>query len=392
MLRVSRFRLYPSKTIENKLFSSFDCCCFVYNYCLENQVFKDDVLPRLKREYPELMGVHSIVLQNVVHQLQDNLHVLHALKMKGKRVGRLRKKKRFHSMIFEQSGFKLEGDTLVLSKIGRVSMRVSEPILGTVKQVIVKYNKTHKWFVCVVSEDSVEPLKSAGRKAVGIDLNVSNFCTDSDGLVVEHPKNLKKAEELLAKQQQKLSRKKKGSHNRRRQRIRVALVHESVELCRNDFLHKLSRYYVDRYDLIAVEDLNIKGLIQINGSPMRKLMLDASWGRFVNFVGYKAESAGKRMVQVDPKGTTQECSVCGEVVWKTLSERTHRCPFCGVVMPRDYNSARNIEVRGLKMVGWGTPEPSSPDGEARTLAEIKTSVLVNEPKQVLVEEARIPRF
>ena len=393
MFQVSHFRLYPSKTVEKKLFSSFDCCCFVYNYCLENQIFSDNVLPRLKREHPELSGVHSIVLQNVVHQLQDNLHVLHALKKKGYRVGRLRVRKRFHSMIFEQTGFKLDGDTLVLSKIGRISMRVSEPILGVVKQVIVKYNKTHKWFACVVCEDSAERLKSTGRKAVGIDLDVSNFLTDSDGLVVEHPRNVKKAEKRLAKQQQKLSNKKKRSHNYCRQQRRVALVHERVELRRNDFLHKLSRYYVDRYDLVAVEDLNINGLVQINGSSMRKLMLDASWGRFVNFVGYKAESAGKRRVQVDPKGTSQECSMCGGVAWKGLSERTHRCPLCLSVMPRDYNSALNIKHRGLKMVGWGTPEPSFPDGKSRTLAEIETSILLPALReQVLVEEARIPRF
>jgi putative transposase len=392
MIQVSRFRLYPSKTVEKKLFSSFDCCCFVYDYCLENKVFKVNVLPRLKREHPELAGVHSIVLQNVVFQLQSNLHILHVLKEKGKKVGRLRRKKRFHSMIFEQSGFKLDGDTLVLSKIGRVSMKVSKPITGTMKQVIVKYNKTHKWFASVVSEDSVEPLKLAGRKAVGIDLNVSNFCTDSDGLVVEHPRNVKRAEKLLVKQQQKLSRKRKGSRNRRRQKVRVALVHERVELRRNDFLHKLSRYYVDHYDLIAVEDLNIGGLIEINGSSMRKLMLDAGWGKFVNFCVYKAESAGKRMVQVIPNGTTQECSVCGEIVWKDLSERMHRCPFCGAIMPRDYNSARNIKHRGLAMVGWGTPEPSSPDWGAKTLVKIKTSTLASEPEQVLIEEARISRL
>jgi putative transposase len=393
MFQVSHFRLYPSRGVEKKLFSTFDCCCFVYNYCLENQIFKDNVLPSLKQQHPELTGVHSIVLQNVVHQLQNNLYVLHALKLKGKRVGRLRTKKRFHSMIFEQTGFKLDGDTLVLSKIGRISMKVSEPVLGTIKQVIVKCNKTHKWFACVVCEDSVEPLASVRRKAVGVDLNVANFCTDSDGLVVAHPRNVKKAEKLLAKQQQKLSRKKKRSRNYIRQKRRVALVHERVELRRNDFLHKLSRYYVDRYDLVAVENLNIKGLIEINGSSMRKLMLDAGWGRFVNFVGYKAESAGKRIVKVDPKGTSQDCSVCGRVAWKALSERTHKCSFCLSVMPRDYNSARNIKHRGLKMVGWGTPEPSFPDGKSRTLAEIKTSILLPALReQVLVEEARIPRF
>src|SRR5665647_1601510 len=153
MIQVSRFRLYPSKGVESKLFSSFDKCCSVYNYCLEHQVFKDNVLPQLKQEHSELYDVHSIVLQNVVHQLQNNLHVLHVLKEKGYRVGKLRPKKRFHSMTFEQTGFKVDGDTLVLSKIGRISMRISEPISGVVKQVIVKHNKTHKWFACVVCED-----------------------------------------------------------------------------------------------------------------------------------------------------------------------------------------------------------------------------------------------
>lgn len=392
MIQVHRFRLYPSKGVERKLFSSFDKCCSVYNYCLENHEFKDSVLPKLKQEHPVLYEVHSIVLQNVVHQLQDNLHVLHALKASGRRIGKLRFKKHHHSMIFEQTGFKIDSDTLVLSKIGRISMRISQPIQGVVKQIIVKHNKTHKWFACLVCEDSVEPLKSSSRKTVGIDLNVSNFCTDSDGLVVEHPRNVKRAEQLLAKQQHKLSNKKKRSHNYRRQKRRVALVHERIENRRNDFLHKLSRYYVDHYDLIAVEDLNINGLVQINGSQMRKLMLDAGWGRFVNFVGYKAESVGKRIVQVIPNGTTQECSVCGRTVLKTLSERVHRCPFCEAIMPRDYNSARNIKRRGLMMVGWGTPEPSTPNQSVKTLAEIKTSIPFSETEQVLVEEARIPRF
>ena len=100
MISVHRFRLYPSRGVEKKLFSSFDKCCGVYNYCLEHQAFKDNVLPQLKQEHPELYEVHSIVLQNVVHQLQSNLHVLHALKASGHRVGKLRFKKRCHSMIF----------------------------------------------------------------------------------------------------------------------------------------------------------------------------------------------------------------------------------------------------------------------------------------------------
>src|SRR5208283_5142962 len=150
MIHVHRFRLYPGKGVEKKLFASFDKCCSVYNYCLDHQAFRDSVLPQLKQEHPELYEVHSIVLQDVVHQLQSNLHVLHALKANGHQVGKLRFKKRHYSMIFEQTGFKIDGDTLVLSKIGRISMNVSQPIQGVIKQVIVKHNKTSKWFACLV--------------------------------------------------------------------------------------------------------------------------------------------------------------------------------------------------------------------------------------------------
>jgi putative transposase len=187
----------------------------------------------------------------------------------------------------------------------------------------------------------------------------------------------------LAKQQQKLAHKKKRSNNYRKQRRRVAFVHERVGLRRNDFLHKLSRYYVNRYDLIAVEDLNIPGLVEINGSVMRKLMLDAGWRKFIDFCGCKAEGAGRRRVKVDPHGTTQECSGCGRMVRKPLSMRVHCCGFWGMAIARGYNSALNIGHRGLEIVAWGTCEPSFPNyaGKSSTLAEIKTSTLaVNESK------------
>jgi putative transposase len=374
---VYRFRLYPSNAVRQRLFDSFDRCCFLYNYCLEHQQRKDSILPALKKEHLELNEVHSIVLQNVVHQLSDNLHVLHALKQNGKHVGRLRFKPRFHSMIYEQSGFKIEGKTLTLSKVGSIYLNASKPVKGIIKQVIVKHTRTGKWFACLVCAASgVEP--STSRKAIGIDLNVSNFSTDSDGLVVDHPHNVRKASRMLARQQRRLSRKKKGSHNRYKQKHRVAVVHELVENRRNDFLHKLSRYYVNNYDLICLEDLNVKGLIQINGSSMRSLILDAGWSKFGNYCGYKAESAGKRMVLIDPKNTTQECNVCGTIVRKDLSERWHKCPSCGCSMPRDYNSALDIRRKGLTKVGWGTPEPSV--AKPRTLAEIRASTFADASK------------
>jgi len=394
MIEVTRFKLYPNKETEDNLFSNLRICSFVYNWCLEHNIWNDSVLPQLKEVYPDIKEVHSIVLQNVLHQIRDNIKVLSVLKKKGKKVGRLRHKPR-HSMIYEQTGFKIDGNLLRLSRIGAIPIVLSRPIEGTIKQIIIKHNKTHNWHAIVVSDNGKEPEKTERKRAVGIDLNVSNFSTDSDGLVIEHPKNVKKAEKKLRRQQRKLSGKKRGSHNRKKQKWIVAKIHEKVENRRNDFLHKASRYYVNNYDLISLEDLNIAGLIQISNSGMSKAIHDASWGKFANYVSYKAENAGKYAVQVIAKGTTQDCCICGKTVPKDLSVRIHSCPYCGSVMPRDYNSAWNINLRGIKLVGWGTPEPSFLDmGKLNTLAEIRTSILdINNPEQVFVNEPKnLPGF
>ena len=402
MITVTRFKLYPSKEVEDKLFSNLRICSFVYNWCLEHNILNDSVLPQLKEVYPDVKEVHSIVLQNVVHQVRDNIKALSEKKKKGEKVGRLRHKPR-HSMIYEQTGFKIDEDFLRLSKIGAIPIVISRPIKGEIKQIIIKHNKTHNWFAAVVSETrDIDDwfvfrrtyYKPKQVRAVGIDLNVSNFSTDSDGLVIEHPKNVRKAEKRLRREQRKLSRKQKGSYNRRKQKWIVAKVHEKTENKREDFLHKSSRYYVDNYEIIALEDLSITELVEKSNTGMAKAMLDASWGKFANYVSYKAENAGKYAVQVMAKGTTQDCNVCGKTVPKDLSVRIHRCPYCGSVMPRDYNSAQNIKLRGLEKVGWGTPEPNFLDmGKLNTLAEIKTSILdINNPEQVFVSETRIFRL
>jgi putative transposase len=389
MIEVTRFKLYPNKETEGNLFSNLRICSFVYNWCLEHNIWKDSVLPQLKEVYPDIKEVHSIVLQNVLHQIRDNIKALSILKNKGKKVGRLRHKFR-NSMIYEQTGFKIDCNLLRLSRIGAIPIVLSRPIEGTIKQIIIKHNKTHNWHAIVVSDNGKETEKTIGKKAIGIDLNVSNFSTDSDGLVIEHPKNVKKMEKKLKRQQRRLSIKARGSHNRKKQKRIVAKIHERVENRRNDFLHKTSRYYVNNYDLISLEDLNIAGLIQISNTGMSKAIHDASWGKFANYVLYKAENAGKYAVQVVAKGTTQDCSVCGKTVPKDLSMRIHSCPYCGSVMPRDYNSASNINLRGIKLVGWGTPEPSLLDKrKLNTLAEIRTYILdINNPEQVFIGEPK----
>ncbi len=383
MRHVTRYRAYPGHAVERQLFNGFARCSFVRNWCLENRVYRDSCLPKLKEEYPELKEVHSKVLQNVVQQIVHNLRALKKLKATGRKVGKLRKKW-VHSMIYEQTGFKLVGNRLWLSRIGEFQIELSRPVPGKIKQIVVKHTAAHKWFVAIISETPDTPELTTGTRSVGIDLNLENFSTDTDGTVFEHPHNVSKSAKRLRRAQKKFSRAVNGSRNRRKQRIRVARIHEQVENRRNDFLHKWSRYYVDHYDFIALEHLNIKPMVESLESKLRgmsKSILDAAWYKAREFICYKAANAGTYVHLIDPAYTTQDCFICGHREKKDLSQRVHCCPVCGYTAPRDLNAAQNILKRAS--VGWGTPES--------TLVEIGTATPPIPAVQVPVNEARISR-
>jgi putative transposase len=166
--------------------------------------------------------------------------------------------------------------------------------------------------------------------------------------------------------QRKLSKKDKDSKNREKARVRLAKAYERLVNQRDDFLHKLSNFYANNYNIIFVEDLRIQNLVR-NRNLAQKI-LDASWGKFFKLLSYKAESAGGMVVKKNPRGTTQNCSNCGGEVPKTLSERIHRCPHCGVELDRDYNAALNILKAGL-----GRPEEPV---EMRPLQVIPASLII----------------
>jgi len=347
-------------------------------------VFQDSCLPPLKQEFPELKDVHSKVLQNIVQQITHNLYGLRQMKAKGRKVGKLRKKW-LHSMIYEQTGFKLTDTKLWLSKIGEMPIELSRPVPGRIKQIVVKHTRTHHWFVAIISETPDVPEPTTGESWVGIDLNLENYSTDTDGLVVSNPRNVRKSAKRLRRAQKKFSRTKKGSKNHRKQRLRVARIYEQVENRRNDFLHKWSRYYVDRYDHIALEHLNIKPMIESFDAKLKKrskAILDAAWYKAREFIRYKAANAGTYVHLIDPTYTTQDCVRCGHRAKKDLSQRTHNCPVCGYTVSRDLNAAQNILKRA--MVGWGTPES--------TLAEIRTATPPILVVHVPVNEPRISRL
>ncbi|MEM2946302.1 MAG: transposase, partial [Thermoproteota archaeon] len=275
------------------------------------------------------------VLQMVLCQLYSNLKALSELKKNGKRVGRLRFKGKgwFKTFVYNQSGFKLTRtgkrlDVLHLSKIGDIPIRVHRPVEGRIKQVIVKRHNSGKWFACICIEKEVNVVQREPKRVIGLDVGVKHFLTDSDGRQIENPRFYEKTLRRIRILQHWFSRRKKGSKNREKQRIRLAKVYEKLVNQRNDFLHKLSRFYVNNYDVVCVEKLNIKGMVRNHNLAQK--MLDASWGKFLQMLSYKAENAGRAVVKVNPRGTSKGLSY------------ENPC--------RDWISAMRIKMRG-----WDDP-------------------------------------
>jgi len=365
-----KVQLYPSKKQQEKLVEQLDSCRKLYNRLLEEckkarekgekitQIKTQSFIVWLKNNsIPELKGVYSKVLQMVNYTLWANIKSLSKYKKNGRKIGHLRFKGKgwYKTINYNQSGFKIDEhkNKITFSKIGTINCRglnnrVRE---NKIKGIILKRTQTGRWFANIQVENAPIALPKT-NKSVGIDVGVSSFIVDSDGRRVENPKNIDKQLKKIKIVHRILSRKKKGSKNWLKAKLRLAKLLAQVTNQRKDFLHKVSRFYVNVYDLICVEDLNIKGLSQKgnkNNKRSRTLhrhILDASWGQFFNYLSYKAVNADKKVVKVHPKGTTQECSRCGRIVKKNLSDRIHSCPYCNLELDRDYNASINILKRG----------------------------------------------
>jgi len=298
--------------------------------------------------------------QNIAKRIKDAYTGFHAGRRAGLKAGRPRFKEygQYKSITYPQTGFRVEGDGLYLSKIGDIWIRLHRELLETVKTLTVKRMPSGRWYACFSCVVEEQPREKPFRD-VGVDVGLNSYAVLSDGARVENPGYYRKEERRLAWLQRKFSRKRKGSRNREKARIKVARLHERIENRRYDFLHKASRQIANTYETVYVENLKITNMVR--NRCLAKSISDASWGRFTRMIAYKAEGAGGQVIRVDLRNTSQLCSQCGEMVEKTLSQRIHVCPCCGLVMDRDLNGALNVLMRGRE-IGRGPPE-YTPVGE-----------------------------
>ena len=182
--------------------------------------------------------------------------------------------------------------------------------------------------------------------AIGVDVGLKNLVALSTGDTIQYPRYYVQAQQKLAIAQRNLSRKKKGSANRRKAKVKVAKISQDVQNHRDEFLHQVSRKLVDSADLIVFEKLNISGMLK--NHHLAKHIQDHAWGKLIQFTQSKAAKAGKIVELVDARYTSQKCSQCGIIVPKTLADRVHLCPNCGLEMDRDVNASLNILTLGLR--------------------------------------------
>ena len=350
-----KFRLYPTKAQDALLTIQLSEACRLYNAALQE---RRDAW-RINREsvnyYTQAKQLTEIRVagdteltsascgQDVLHRVDKTFKAFFRRIKAKQKAGfpRFKSHTRFNSITFPSygDGCKLIDPKLRLQGVGLVKVKLHRPIEGKIKTLTVK-RECGKWYACFSVECEAQPLP-ASVENVGIDVGLTAFATLSNGTEIDNPRWYREAQAKLRCAQRKVARRKKGSNRRRKAVQLLQKAHAHIRNQRADFHHKISRWLVNEYGLIAVEDLNIKGLAS---GMLAKSVNDAGWGYFLNMIAYKAENAGRQFVKVDPRDTSQTCT-CGARTPKTLSQRWHHCSECGLSANRDHVSAQVILQR-----------------------------------------------
>ncbi len=306
-------------------------------------------LPKLKKTHPHYGEIYSQVLQDVVKRVKATFDRFLKGDSNGKRSGRPRFKPRERYRTFTYPQIKdgcLQGNLINLPMLGKVKVILHRAIPDGFKIKTASVTKKADGYYLTLSlEDATVPTINPDfnpESITGIDVGLKEFLTTADGETVSIPQHYRKAQKRLRIIQKRVSRRKKGSKRRQKTVKQLGRQHKKVADKRKDFHFKTANNLLKKYDVVAVEDLNVKGLSR---SKLAKSVLDAGWSSFLSILTNKAENAGLLVIPVKASGTSQDCSSCGVKVPKKLHERWHDCPNCGCSLDRDHNAAINIRNR-----------------------------------------------
>jgi putative transposase len=363
--RAYRFRLYPGREQEKLFDRTFGCCRFVYNRMLADKKAMYEETGKTKRltpagykkDFPWLKEVDSLALANVQLHLEAAFaRFFEPGKNRYPRFKSKHRSRKSYTTNVVNGNITLEDGRLRLPKAGSVRIRQHRRIPEgyVLKSVTVSMEPSGKYYASLLYEYPARENQTPGAdredaKALGIDFAMRGMAVFSDGSRAEYPGYYRLAQERLARDQRRLSKRKKGSRNYEKQKRRVALRHEKIRNQRKDYLHKLSRDLADRYDVIAVEDIDMQAMSR--SLHFGKSVADNSFGAFRTMLAYKLEEQGKSFVKVGRFfPSSKMCSRCGNVKKELrLDERVYRCS-CGLCMDRDLNAAVNIREEGRRIL------------------------------------------
>lgn len=358
-----KYRIYPTQTQRMQIAKTIGCARLVYNDAIDCRKLAWDIgcislnynwtsksLTELKKHLTFLKEVDKCALQNALKDLDCAYKNFFAGRAKYPRFKRKHSCKQNYRTSFSNGNIAVLENKVKLPKLGKIKAKISHPIEGRIINATVSFTKSEKYFVSVCCTDvEIAKLKPT-FKEVGIDLGIKDFAITSDGDKEPNPKYLKKSLKRLKMLQKRLSRKQKGSNNRNKARIRLAKLHEHIANQRENFLQQYTTKLVRNYDLICIENLNVKGMMA--NHHLAQAVGDVGMGRFSALLSYKVLWYGKVVQQIGRfYPSSQTCHICGyrnpEV--KDLSVREWDC-VCGVHHDRDINAAKSILNEGKRLL------------------------------------------
>jgi len=368
MRKTFKYRLRPTAAQCTALQLQLNACRWIYNKTLEvrrdawnneqkslSRYDTNKSLTQWKQENEWLKNGHAQAMQDAQKRVDLAFRAFFRRVKANEKPGypRFRGAQRYNSFTYPQEKGNwrfLENGRLRLSKIGDVEIVLHRPLEGERKTLTIRRDRVGNWYACFSCIVEPKPLL-ATDKVVGIDLGLTTFAVFSDSKEIKRERWMKQDAGDIARIQRKKEKLPKGSPERYKAVHALQHAYQRQTNRRNNFAHQESRKLVNEYQFIAFEDLDIADMQSNGNKVINQGIADVAWGQFIQFTMYKAECAGRGVVLVDPRNTTQICSSCGEIVPKDLHIRKHECPHCGLKISRDYNAALNILARGLAGLG-----------------------------------------